>query len=132
MLPDFDDLDCAAARDACRRALAAHGAGWLSADDTRTVLSAVRLPLVPGHVARTADEAAEAAARFGFPVAVKLASRQLVHKTDVGGVRLGLADAEAVRLPARAAPAAAAAAPRARRPPRPSAGRRTGTATAAA
>ncbi|MFO0796583.1 MAG: GNAT family N-acetyltransferase [Gemmataceae bacterium] len=97
VFPDFDDLDCAAARDVCRRALTTHGAGWLSADDTRAVLSAVRLPLVPGHVARTADEAAETAARFGFPVAVKLASRQLVHKTDVGGVRLNLADAEAVR-----------------------------------
>ncbi len=97
VLPDFDDLDCAAARAVCRRALADHGAGWLSADDARAVLSAVRLPLVPGRVARTADEAVEAAAQFGFPVAVKLASRELVHKTEVGGVRLGLADAEAVR-----------------------------------
>lgn len=97
VFPDFDDLDPAAARDVCRRALAAHGPGWLAPDDVRALLSAVRLPLVPVRTARTAEEAVEAAAEFGFPVAVKLASRQLVHKTDVGGVRLGLADAAAVR-----------------------------------
>jgi len=55
------------------------------------------LPLVPDGLARTSDEAAEVAGRLGFPVAVKLASRRLVHKTDVGGVRLGLADSAAVR-----------------------------------
>jgi acyl-CoA synthetase (NDP forming) len=90
VFPDFGDLDLATARTVCRRALAEHGPGWLSAGEVQTVLNAVRLPLVPAHVARTADEAAEAAARLGFPVAVKLASRELVHKSEVGGVRLGL------------------------------------------
>jgi acyl-CoA synthetase (NDP forming) len=47
--------------------------------------------------ARGADEAATAATAMRFPVAVKLASRELVHKTDVGGVRLGLTDSDAVR-----------------------------------
>jgi acyl-CoA synthetase (NDP forming) len=61
------------------------------------VLSAVRLPLPLGGVARTADEAVELASRIGFPVAVKLASRQVVHKTEVGGVCLNLADAGTVR-----------------------------------
>lgn len=97
VIPDFDDLDLEAARAVCRRALAERGTGWLSAEDTRAVLSAVRLPTVPSRVARTTDEAVQAATQFGFPVAVKLASRQLVHKTEVGGVRLGLSDAAAVR-----------------------------------
>jgi acetyl coenzyme A synthetase (ADP forming)-like protein len=97
LVPDFDDLDLPAAREVCRKALAERGAGWLSAEEVRTLFRAVGLPLAPGGVARTADEAAELAGRLGYPVAVKLASRTLVHKTDVGGVRLGLADAGAVR-----------------------------------
>ena len=48
-------------------------------------------------MARTAEEAATAARRIGLPVALKLASRKLVHKTEVGGVVLNLADEEAVR-----------------------------------
>src|SRR5262249_29167643 len=96
VFPDFGDHDLPAACEVCRRAVADRGAGWLSAEEVQAVLNAVRLPLVPGVVARTADEAVAAAARLGYPVAVKLASRQLVHKTEVGGVRIGLADADAV------------------------------------
>ena len=96
VFPNFEDSQLPAARDVCRAA-AARGEGWLSAEDVRKVLTAAGLPLVPDAFARTVDEAAEAAARLGFPVALKLASRRLVHKSDVGGVRLNLADATAVR-----------------------------------
>jgi acyl-CoA synthetase (NDP forming) len=94
---DFEDIDLSAARDVCRKALARHGSAWLSAEDTWAVLNAARLPLVPMRVARTVEEAVDAANQIGFPVAVKLASRQLVHKSDVGGVHLGLTDANAVQ-----------------------------------
>jgi acetate---CoA ligase (ADP-forming) len=97
VFPDFDDLDFPTAREICRSALACRGPGWLSAGEVHVVLQAAGLPLLPSGVARTADEAAELAERLGFPAAVKLASRRLVHKTDVGGVRLRLADAGAVR-----------------------------------
>jgi acetyl coenzyme A synthetase (ADP forming)-like protein len=97
MIPDFDDLDLPTARAVCRKALAKRGSGWLSAEESRTVLAAVKLPVPPGGVAKTADEAVALAERVGFPVAVKLASRQLVHKTEVGGVCLNLGDANAVR-----------------------------------
>jgi acyl-CoA synthetase (NDP forming)/GNAT superfamily N-acetyltransferase len=97
VIPDFDGIDPAAARAVCRTAVAEHGPGWLGAEEVRAVLTAVGLPLVPTRFARTADEAVEAAAQLGFPVAVKLASRAVVHKTEAGGVRLGLADADAVR-----------------------------------
>jgi acyl-CoA synthetase (NDP forming) len=97
LIPDFDDLDLPLARDVCRKSLAQHGPGWLSAEDTRTVLTAVRLPLPPGGVATTAEEAVGIAQRVGYPVAVKLASRQVVHKTEAGGVCLKLGDADAVR-----------------------------------
>jgi acetyl coenzyme A synthetase (ADP forming)-like protein len=97
LIPDFDNLDLPSAREVCRKALAQRGAGWLAAEETRAVLTAARLPLPPGGVATTAEEAVELAQRIGFPVAVKLASRHIVHKTEVGGVRLSLADAGAVR-----------------------------------
>jgi acetyl coenzyme A synthetase (ADP forming)-like protein len=93
---DFDDLDLATAHATIRQAMQTAGPGWLSVEQVRTVLSAMRLPLVPGRVAATVEEAVRAAEQFGFPVALKLASRLLVHKTEVGGVRLNLADAAAV------------------------------------
>jgi acetyl coenzyme A synthetase (ADP forming)-like protein len=97
LIPDFDDLDHAAARALCRKALAERGAGWLSAEEVRAVLQAVRLPLAPGGVATTPEGAVDLARRVGYPVAVKLASHQLVHKTEVGGVHLHLEDDTAVR-----------------------------------
>jgi acetyl coenzyme A synthetase (ADP forming)-like protein len=95
-IPEFEDLDLPSARQVCRQALAQYGAGWLSAEETRAVLRAVRLPMAEGAVAKTVDEAVEAARRIGFPVAVKLASRQVIHKTEAGGVCLNLADTSAV------------------------------------
>lgn len=97
MIPDFDDLDLERARRLCRRAVDARGVGWLSAEETKEVLTSARLPVAPGGLARTMDEAASLARQVGFPVAVKLASRSLLHKTEVGGVALNLRDTEAVR-----------------------------------
>jgi acyl-CoA synthetase (NDP forming)/GNAT superfamily N-acetyltransferase len=97
LLPDFEDIDPVCARDVCRQAVQAQGGGWLSASDTYRVLSAFGLPLATGALARSADEAAHAARRLGFPVALKLASRQIVHKTEHGGVHLNLTTEAAVR-----------------------------------
>jgi acyl-CoA synthetase (NDP forming) len=55
------------------------------------------LPLPGGGFCRAVDEAARVTSHLGFRVTVKLASRQIVHKTDVGGVRLNLQDDTAVR-----------------------------------
>lgn len=97
MVPDFDDLDLAAARTICATALSQRGTGWLTTEETRNVLSAMRLPVQPGGMAKTADEAAALAGRVGYPVAVKLASHQIVHKTEIGGVQLNLRNEQAVR-----------------------------------
>jgi acetyltransferase len=51
-------------------------------------------------VAKTPAEAADAAAKIGFPIALKIVSSSISHKTEVGGVRLGLADAAAVKIAA--------------------------------
>lgn len=94
---DFDDIQPATARGICQQALETFGEGWLSAEDARKVLSAFALPMPPGSVCRTAEEAIKVAEELGFPVAVKLASRTIIHKSDIGGVRLALKDAQAVR-----------------------------------
>lgn len=64
--------------------------------EAREVIAAYGLRLPQNVLARTVDEAVAAATAMGFPVALKIASPDILHKTDVGGVRLHLADADAV------------------------------------
>jgi acetate---CoA ligase (ADP-forming) len=97
VIVDFDDIQPRAARSVCQQALETYGDGWLSAEDARKVLCAFALPMPRGGVCHTADEAVQLAEELGFPVALKLASRTIVHKSDIGGVRLSLEDAGAVR-----------------------------------
>jgi acetyl coenzyme A synthetase (ADP forming)-like protein len=97
MIPDMPDVDLEPARAACEAALRTRGAGWLSAEEVRSVLTAAGLRLPPGGVATSADDAVSLARTIGYPVAVKLASRRILHKTEVGGVRLHLSDEAAVR-----------------------------------
>jgi acetyl coenzyme A synthetase (ADP forming)-like protein len=97
IIPDFEDIDIKTAREICVNALKTSGSGWLSAQECRDVLKAMRLPLPDGDVAKSAEEAAAIAEKVQFPVAVKLASRELVHKTEIGGVRLNLRTAEEVK-----------------------------------
>ncbi|GAA2313166.1 acetate--CoA ligase family protein [Streptomyces violaceusniger] len=63
----------------------------------RRLLQDAGVPLVPGVLATSAGEAAEAAAGFGGPVALKVVSPGIAHKSDIGGVRLGVSGADAVR-----------------------------------
>jgi hypothetical protein len=77
-------------------ALALPPPGALDETVARRVLAAVGIPFVPERVARTAEEAADAAAALGYPVAMKVLSPDIAHKSDVGGVRLGLRDAAEV------------------------------------
>jgi acetyl coenzyme A synthetase (ADP forming)-like protein len=95
--PRFSDADLSAAGSLCANALSARGAGWLAVDESRALLAAMRLPLTPGDVATTAERAATLARDVGFPVAVKLASRRIVHKTELGAVRLHMTDEREVR-----------------------------------
>lgn len=54
-------------------------------------------PIVPFTLADSADAAAAAAEKIGFPVALKISGPKILHKTDVGGVKLRLSDAASVR-----------------------------------
>jgi acetyl coenzyme A synthetase (ADP forming)-like protein len=94
---DFADIRPEEARALCLKALTKDGGTWLSGEETRQVLSAFNLPLPPGGICSDEDGAAAIARQIGFPIALKLASRTIVHKTEIGGVRLNLADEAAVR-----------------------------------
>ena len=94
---DFDGTRPERARSICQDAVHSRGEGWLTTLEARDVLLALGLPVSPGEVAKTADEAASAAKRLEFPVAVKLASHMILHKTEHQAVHLNLADEAAVR-----------------------------------
>ena len=57
---------------------------------------------MPPRIAGSEDEAVQCAAAIGYPVVLKLHSQTITHKTEVGGVQLNLADADAVRRAWRA------------------------------
>ncbi len=63
---------------------------------SKDILRAYGFCIPDGVLAATADEAVEAAERIGYPVAVKIVSPDVVHKSDIGGVRLNVASREAV------------------------------------
>ncbi len=64
--------------------------------EAKELLAAAGVAVTPTTLARTASDATAIAARLGFPVAVKIVSADITHKSDVGGVRLGLGSAAAV------------------------------------
>ncbi len=65
--------------------------------DGKSLLRAYNFNVPSGQMAYDADEAVEIAFRTGFPVAMKIVSPDIMHKSDFGGVRLGLASPEQVR-----------------------------------
>jgi acetyltransferase len=82
-------------------AVLAAGRQDLSEAEAGDLLAACGVPVVAtGVAAASADAAAETAATIGFPVALKIQSPQIRHKSEVGGVALGLFDADAVRAAA--------------------------------
>jgi len=74
----------------------ASGRTILTEFESKELLKAYGIPTVETRVATTVEEAVKAAEEIGYPVVVKLYSYTITHKTDVGGVMLNLADAEAV------------------------------------
>jgi acetate---CoA ligase (ADP-forming) len=88
---------------AAARAIVAACAGrTLSEQDSKRLLAGYGVATPPEALAANPDAAAEAAQRIGFPVAIKIASADIPHKTEVGGVRLDLGSPQAVREAAAA------------------------------
>ena len=86
-------------RDAARAridALLAGGAGAVGEDATKALLAAYGIPVVATEAVADRTAALAAARRLGYPVALKIRSPDIVHKTDVGGVALDLADEAAL------------------------------------
>jgi acetate---CoA ligase (ADP-forming) len=77
-------------------ALAGPATAWTESA-ARDLLTSAGIPVVPGRLARSAGEAAEAARALGTPVALKISSAQVSHKSDIGGVLLNLSGDAAVR-----------------------------------
>ena len=65
--------------------------------EARELLSVYGVALPPARLAKTPEEAGKAAAALGFPVALKIVSPEIIHKSDAGGILLNLADEAAVR-----------------------------------
>lgn len=93
----FADTDLVAVKQICAKALVDRGPGWLTTHETHALFAALKIPLVESGIATGAEEAVKLARKIGFPVAVKLASHQIVHKTDIGAVQLNLRDEQSVR-----------------------------------
>lgn len=97
--PRFDrrlEFDRASARTLIQGRMENHG-HWLDEADAKQLLSWYGIPVNPTIHAADAQEAVETAERLGFPVVLKIVSSQIIHKTDAGGVRLNLKNAEQVR-----------------------------------
>jgi len=88
--------DVDGARMMIEAALAEHR-NVLSEMESKALLSAFHIPVAPTAIARSPNEALLIAEQFGFPVALKVNSQDITHKTDSGGVKLNLENAHAVR-----------------------------------
>ncbi len=73
------------------------GRSLLTEAESKELLAAYGIPTVPTHIALNADQAVALAENIGYPVVLKLHSKTVTHKTDVGGVKLNLNGEQAVR-----------------------------------
>ncbi len=71
--------------------------GTWSESQVRPLLEEYGIPVVPARLVTRAEQAVEAAREVSYPVALKVASPDIVHKSDIGGVRLNLQNEQEVR-----------------------------------
>ena len=79
------------------RKAVAEGRTNLTQAEIDKFFDAYRIPRPEAHLAKNEDEAAAAASRLGYPVVLKVASPDIVHKSDVGGVVVGINSEESLR-----------------------------------
>ena len=99
-IPEVFEPEAERAKAVLKRALGG-GRPWLTEVEAKEVLAAYGIPVVPATVVASPDEAARAAGTLGRPVALKILSPDITHKSDVSGVMLGLADPWTVHEAAR-------------------------------
>jgi len=88
--------DKAAARELVQGCLE-RGQTYLNELDGNKLLGYYGFNVLPTELAETVEMAVEKADVMGYPVAMKIVSPQIIHKSDAGGVKIGLGDADAVR-----------------------------------
>jgi len=97
-VPEFADIEIEPSRALLARVLSENPSGcWLDAESAQSLLSHFGIDVAALRLASDADEAQHAATELGYPVALKAAAPDLVHKSDCGGVVLNLADENEVR-----------------------------------
>ncbi|MCX8043148.1 MAG: acetate--CoA ligase family protein [Desulfobacterota bacterium] len=82
-------FDGAPIEEICRNARA-QGRSFLLAHEAQQIMAHVGIPVPRSTVARSLSEAVQAAESIGFPVVMKVVSRDIIHKSDAGGVALNL------------------------------------------
>ena len=95
-IPDQRPADTEAARAALQKVLD-EGREWSSEPEAKQILKAYGVPIVDTRIAEDVEAAVRAADELGYPVAIKVISGDITHKSDVGGVELGLESADEVR-----------------------------------
>lgn len=94
--PEFGDLDGAAARRVVEGALA-RGGGWLTPEEAQALATSAGIDVPRTIAVRTVEEAVGAAASIGGPVVLKAVGPAILHKTESGAVKVGLAGPAEVR-----------------------------------
>jgi acyl-CoA synthetase (NDP forming)/GNAT superfamily N-acetyltransferase len=109
VVPVVEPIDLDGARAAAREFLAVNpDGGWLDPATTDQVARCCGIPFEAGVVVDSVEKALDAATRLHFPLALKTAATGVVHKTDIGGVQLGIATRRHLRQAYRQISTAAA------------------------
>ena len=97
--PSFDDIDRDAAAATVRGALRRIGTdgGWLDSDEITSILTAFGIPVAREKVVHSEDAAVAAGEGIGGPLALKVIAPSALHKSDVGGVALGVIGEHGIR-----------------------------------
>ncbi|MHA1807650.1 MAG: acetate--CoA ligase family protein [Candidatus Thorarchaeota archaeon] len=75
----------------------AEGRTFVLENEAKEIMKEYGIPIPPYDTATTADEAVEKAKKIGFPVVLKILSKDILHKSDAGGVKINLKDEQSVR-----------------------------------
>lgn len=95
-IPQFTDIRGNVVREVVDTALT-RGEGWLTPTEAEKLLNAVGIATASARLVTTDEGALAAAQEIGYPVALKAAGPEILHKSDVGGVMLDIADDAALR-----------------------------------
>lgn len=97
-LPHFESFPADEARiGSVFRQVRSEGRLQIGEAEARDILAAYHVPIPEAQLCRTAEEAVDFAEKIGYPVVMKIASPDILHKTDIGGVRLNVDSALDVR-----------------------------------